>query len=323
MTDWQPSATFAVMQSRAQLMQSIRDFFTQRAVLEVETPMLAHAGVTDPHLVNAVTRLSGPGLPKPTDFYLQTSPEYAMKRLLAAGSGSIFQIARVVRDDEIGRYHNPEFSMLEWYRVDFNEHQLMDEMDALLQLTLQCGLASRISYQQLFIQHLGLDPLTEQGLCELETCLRDHGLGNIVDQTSDTDTWLQLAMSHLIEPHIGIENPCFVYDFPASQAALAQISTADPRVARRFEVYFRGIELANGFYELTDSAQQEQRFEVDNQARLALGKTVAPADRRLLAALASGLPACAGVALGLDRLLMLKLGARHINEVLAFPTLSA
>lgn len=323
MTDWKPSASFAVMQHRAQLMQRIRDFFAKRNVLEVETPLLARAGVTDPHLANAMTTLSGPGLPEPTEFYLQTSPEYAMKRLLAAGSGSIFQIARVVRDDEIGRYHNPEFSLLEWYRVGFDEHQLMAEVDALMQLTLRCPAATRISYQQLFLKHLDVDPLTSEGLAQLKRYLGEHNLGNIVDQTSDTDIWLHLAMSHIIEPQIGSDAPCFVYDFPASQAALAQLSAQDPRVARRFELYYRGMELANGFYELTDEAAQAERFAADNRARDALGKARAPIDNRLLAALNNGLPECAGVALGLDRLLMLQLNATHIDEVLAFPTLSA
>jgi lysyl-tRNA synthetase class 2 len=323
MTEWKPSASFAAMRSRADLMQSVRDFFAQRAVLEVETPLLARAGVTDPHLTNAVTRLQGPGMAEATDFYLQTSPEYAMKRLLAAGSGSIFQIARVVRDDEMGRHHNPEFTLLEWYREGFDEHQLMDEVDAFMQQMLQCETADRISYQQLFMNYLKVDPLTREGLAQLETQLRAHNLGNIVDQITDTDTWLQLAMSHLIEPRIGIERPCFVYNFPASQAALARVSVEDPRVARRFELYFGGVELANGFYELTDAAAQAQRFDADNQARELLGKPRSPADTRLLAALGSGMPACAGVALGLDRLLMLKTGASHIDEVLAFPIHSA
>src|SRR5690554_2963780 len=312
--DWQPSISMPRLRQRADVLTSIRSFFAERHVMEVETPLLANAGVTDPHLSNAVTHLNTCGA-ELTPFYLQTSPEYAMKRLLAAGSGCIYQMAKVVRDDEIGRFHNPEFTMLEWYRVGFTDFDLMSEVDSLLQLVLGTEPAEFVSYQQLFINHTGCDPLTPQGLQHLKAWLVDKSIGDWVASESNMNTLLQLAISHFIEPMLGQTRPTFVYNFPASQAALARLDDKDARVARRFEVYIKGIELANGFYELTDPAQQAERFELDNLQRRELGRPPAVIDQRLLAALQQGLPECSGVALGVDRLLMLKLGASHIKEV--------
>lgn len=312
---WQPGLSPQRLRDRATVMASIRSFFAARRVLEVETPLLASAGVTDPHLTNATTTLNGQGS---SLFYLQTSPEYAMKRLLAAGSGCIFQLARVVRDDEVGRFHNPEFTMLEWYRVGFDEHQLMDEVDQLLQELLQCAEAERLTYQQAFLRYLKLDPLTDVGLTQLRSWLVNQDIGDWIAEEPDTDILLHLAMSHYIEPELGQEKPCFIYNFPASQAALAQIDSKDQRVARRFEVYFKGIELANGFYELTDADAQAARFDADNHQRELMGRPPAVVDTRLLGALRAGLPDCAGVALGVDRLLMLKWKAKHIDEVQSF-----
>ena len=315
--DWQPSISMPRLKQRAEVLASIRRFFAERDVTEVETPLLANAGVTDPHLSNAVTHLNA-FESKLTPFYLQTSPEYAMKRLLAAGSGCIYQMAKVVRDDEIGRYHNPEFTMLEWYRVGFTDSDLMAEVDGLLQLVLGTKPAEFVSYQQLFIEHTGCDPLTQEGLEQLKIWLIGKSIGDWVAHETNMDTLLQLAISHFIEPALGQQRPIFVYNFPASQAALARLDEADPRVARRFEVYVKGIEIANGFYELTDADQQAQRFELDNLQRRQLGRPPAAIDYRLLAALQQGLPECSGVALGIDRLLMLKFGVNHIKEVLSF-----
>ena len=315
--DWQPSISILRLKQRAEVLATIRNFFAERDVTEVETPLLANAGVTDPHLSNAVTHLNAFGS-KLIPFYLQTSPEYAMKRLLAAGSGCIYQMAKVVRDDEIGRFHNPEFTMLEWYRVGFTDNDLMAEVDSLLQLVLGTEPARFVSYQQLFIEHTHCDPLTSEGLQQLKIWLIEKSLGDWVANETNMDTLLQLAISHFIEPSLGHERPTFVYNFPASQAALARLDEDDPRVARRFEVYVAGIELANGFYELTDADQQAQRFARDNMQRRAQGRPPAVIDHRLLAALQEGVPECSGVALGVDRLLMLKLGVRHIKEVLSF-----
>lgn len=314
--DWRPGASIQMLRKRAALLADIRTFFAERDVLEVETPLLARAGVTDPHLLNATTSLHGPDGRQV--WYLQTSPEYAMKRLLAAGSGCIFQIARVVRDDETGRYHNPEFTMLEWYRVGFDEHQLMDEIEQLLGQLLQTRPAQRLTYQQTFLQATGVDPLAEDGTEMLRQWLLARNPGDWVAHESDPDVLMQLAMSHYIEPSFEPDTPTFIYDFPASQAALADLHPTNPKVARRFELYLGGIELANGFYELRDAAIQACRFAADNKQREQNGTPSAPVDQFLLDALQHGLPQCAGVALGIDRLLMVASGADHISAVQAF-----
>ncbi|RUO19041.1 elongation factor P lysine(34) lysyltransferase [Aliidiomarina iranensis] len=321
--EWRPTAGWQAIKERAEMQQCIRAFFAKRDVLEVETPILARAGVTDVHLHNAVTRLQGPGMPQPQNFYLQTSPEYAMKRLLAAGSGPIFQICKVVRDDEISRRHNPEFSMLEWYRPGFDDYALMAELNLLIQQVLGCESAECLTYQQAFIQTLNIDPLDIAAKPNLLSILQKQGFADAVSESDSLDTLLQLAMSVLIEPVIGQQRPCFVSHFPASQAALARISKQDMRVSHRFELFYKGLELANGFWELADAEQQRQRFRDDNRQRKAMGLPVQPIDEHLLAALASGLPDCSGVAVGLDRLLMLRVGATDIAEVLTFPVGSA
>jgi lysyl-tRNA synthetase class 2 len=315
---WQPSASMTCLKQRADLIDVIRLFFKEREVLEVETPTLSQATVTDVHLQTFKSHFVGPGYASGQDVYLMTSPEFHMKRLLAAGSGSIFQIAKVFRNEESGRYHNPEFSMLEWYRIGFDHHDLMDEMDDLLQLILTCPKAERITYQQAFQQVLSICPL-EASLEALRDCAISRGFGDVADKETHRDTLLQLLFSMVIEPQIGQHAPAFVYHFPASQAALAKINDKDNRVADRFEVYFKGIELANGFHELDDVNEQQRRFERDNSLRQTMGLTPQPIDEHLLAALSSGLPLCAGVALGIDRLIMLALGVDSIEHVISFP----
>lgn len=250
--------------------------------------------------------------------YLQTSPEYAMKRLLCAGSGPIFQICKAYRNEEAGRNHNPEFTMLEWYRPGFDHFQLMAEMDELLTLVLDCPSADKITYQHAFEQHLGFDPL-DISLSELKALAGKHGYGDIALDEHNGDNLLNLLFSQHVESKIAQDRPCFVYDFPASQAALARVSPADLRVAERFELYFKGFELANGFHELSDAGEQRRRFEQDNRKRETAELPVIAIDENLLAALESGLPDCAGVALGIDRLLMLALQKQDIAEVMAFP----
>jgi lysyl-tRNA synthetase class 2 len=306
------------LKKRSAIIARIRQFFAERAVWEVDTPALSQAAVTDVHLHSFSTSLVGPGFAKGLPLYLMTSPEFHMKRLLAAGSGAIYQISKAFRNEEAGRYHNPEFTMLEWYRPDFDHHQLMDEMDALLQAVLKCQGATRMSYQAAFQSCTGLCPLRAD-IDQLRALAATQGLADITEDETDKDTLLQLLFSVMVEPNIGQQAPAFVYDFPASQAALAKISEADPRVAHRFEVYFQGIELANGFYELQDAQEQRRRFEADNAMRVARGLRPQPIDQHLLAALDAGLPDCAGVALGIDRLVMLALGCDHIDAVTAFP----
>lgn len=311
MTPWQPTASLDALKTRAMLIRRIREFFHARDVLEVETPNLCHTSVTDPY-IESISALVRPG----QTAYLQTSPEYAMKRLLAAGAGSIYQITKAYRQEELGRYHNPEFTMLEWYRLGFDHHQLMDEMDALLQHVTGCNPAMRVTYQALFESTLGFNPHTVS-LPELKTLALKHGV-NFHGELNDRDGWLQLLLTHCIEPLLGQGAPTFIYDFPASQASLARLQKTNPPVASRFEVYWKGIELANGFHELQSASEQAARFEVNNQQREHLGLKPLPIDQHLLAALEHGLPDCAGVALGIDRLIMLALNKTRLSEVMAF-----
>lgn len=319
---WQPSAPIANLLKRAAILAEIRRFFADRGVLEVETPAMSQATVTDLHLVPFQTRFVGPGVPDGLTLYMMTSPEYHMKRLLAAGSGPIYQLCRSFRNEEAGRYHNPEFTMLEWYRPHFDMYRLMNEVDDLLQQVLDCSSAETLSYQQAFQRHLAIDPLSAEK-AQLREAAAKLDLSNIADTEEDRDTLLQLLFTVGVEPYIGQDKPAFVYHFPASQAALAEISTEDHRVAERFEVYFKGIELANGFRELTDGNEQRQRFEQENRKRVARGLTAQPIDNNLLDALQKGMPECAGVAVGVDRLVMLALGAEKLSDVIAFPVVRA
>lgn len=319
---WQPSAPVANLLKRAAILAEIRCFFADRGVLEVETPAMSQATVTDIHLVPFDTRFVGPGAADGMTLYLMTSPEYHMKRLLAAGSGPIYQMGRSFRNEEAGIHHNPEFTMLEWYRPRYDMYRLMNEVDDLLQQVLDCDTAETLSYQQAFTRHLGVDPLSADKT-ELREVAAKLDLSNIADTEEDRDTLLQLLFTMGVEPHIGRDKPTFVYHFPATQASLAEISTEDHRVAERFEVYYKGIELANGFRELTDSREQRQRFEQDNRKRAARGLPQHPIDNNLLDALEHGMPECSGVALGVDRLIMIALGASSLSEVLAFPVTRA
>ncbi len=306
---WQPSAPLANLRRRAAIVARIRAYFAAHGVLEVETPQLCPATVTDPHLHSICV---------PTYGYLQTSPEYAMKRLLAAGSGSIYQIARVFRADEVGWRHNPEFTMLEWYRVGLTPERLIDDVAAIARIALGETACVCHRYRDLFRAHLDLDPLT-CSIDTLRTAARQHI--DIAFDDADRDTWLELLMSHVIEPKLGSDALCFVVDYPPSQAALARlrIDADGQAVASRFELYHRGVELANGYHELLDAGEQRERFAADLREREALGLPAIPVDHKLLAALEYGLPDCSGVALGLDRLVMLAMGADSLHEVMAFP----
>ena len=316
--EWQPSADFATLRARANVLANIREFFRARNVLEVDTPAMSYAAVTDIHLHTFQTELLNPGEASGDKLYLQTSPEFHMKRLLAAGSGCIYQMSKSFRNEEAGRFHNPEFTMLEWYRIDFDHFQLMDEMAELLKSVLQCGNEQRFTYQAAFQQFLQLDPLTAT-MAALKEAAKPLGVYDVLADETDRDTVLQLLFCVGVETKIGHDVPCFIYDFPASQAALARISPKDDRVAERFEVYFKGIELANGFHELSDAQEQLRRFQADNTKRQDMGLAQQPIDMHLIKALEAGFPDCAGVALGIDRLVMLATSSASLSEVVAFP----
>jgi len=314
---WRPSASIEVLRERALVLQKIRQFFAQREVLEVDTPVLSHASVTDAHLHSFCTQFTHPFSPQASTLYLQTSPEFAMKRLLCAGSGAIYQICKSFRNEEAGRFHNPEFTMLEWYRPGFDHLQLMTEIDELIQMVVGCDSAERVTYQDVFKQYLGYCPLTAT-LTDIKTLASQYGYADIAANENEKDTLLMLLFSQHVEPKIGQDRPCFVMNFPASQAALARINPTNPLVAERFELYFKGIELANGFHELTDGPEQLRRFEQDNVKRQHMGLEIMPIDHNFIAAIDYGLPACAGVAVGIDRLLMLALNYSEIDQVIAF-----
>ncbi|WP_314184860.1 elongation factor P--(R)-beta-lysine ligase [Aggregatibacter kilianii] len=312
---WQPTASVKNLLTRAKLLAEIRRFFTDRGLLEVETPVLSEFGVTDVHLATFSTEFISPFGEQSKTLWLSTSPEYHMKRLLAAGSGPIFQIGKVFRNEEAGNRHNPEFTMLEWYRPHFDMYRLINEVDDLLQQILECPPAESMSYQFAFQQYVGLDPLSAD-LSELAEKAKKHQL--IGAENENRDTLLQFLFSTVVEPQIGQEAPVVVYHFPASQAALAQISSEDLRVAERFEFYYKGLELANGFHELSDAREQLRRFQQDNLQREKMGLPVRAIDTRLLAALQAGIPNCSGVALGVDRLLMIAMATESIKDVISF-----
>ena len=294
------------------MLRAAREYFAATRALEVETPIVSAAAVTDVHLTSATAHVCGKRR------FLQTSPEYAMKRLLAAGCGDIWQVSRVFRDGEEGRWHNPEFTLLEWYRVGIDHHALMADVERLLGTMLpNSGFerAERLSYREAMQLHAGVDAFDDPtGV--LIARLEAAGIEVPASVRADRDACLDLTMSTIVGPHLGNGRLCFIYDYPASQAALARIRGA---VASRFEAYLDGIELANGFHELGDAGEQRRRFEADLAERARRGLPAVPIDERFLAALEHGLPDCSGVALGFDRLVMCASGARDIRDVLAFP----
>ncbi|MGY4675417.1 elongation factor P--(R)-beta-lysine ligase [Ursidibacter arcticus] len=313
--DWKPSAPIQNLLKRSKIMGEIRQFFTERGVLEVETPAMSEFSVTDVHLSTFNTQFLSPFASQAKTLHLITSPEYHMKRLLASGSGAIFQICRVFRNEESGKRHNPEFTMLEWYRPHFDMYRLINEVDDLLQQILDCEPAESFSYQFVFQTYVGLDPLSASK-AQLIAKAKEYGLQ--CDENEQRDILLQFLFSEVVEANIGKERPTAVYHFPATQAALAQISTEDHRVAERFEFYYKGLELANGFHELSDAKEQIRRFELDNLQRNEMGLPPQQLDHRFLNALKAGIPNCSGVALGVDRLLMIAMNAERIDEVMAF-----
>jgi lysyl-tRNA synthetase class 2 len=320
---WQPSASFDTLAQRALLLGTTRDFFRQRGLLEVETPALVAHAVSDPHLANIPTRLADG-----RKLWLHTSPEYHMKRLLAAGAPNIWQLGKVFRDGEAGRCHEPEFTLLEWYRHDCTLRTLATESCELI--TTLAAIVGRhlaapvyLSYRELFLSAVGVDPLSADAVT-LRNCAReimgtrlDAGLENRLGD--EIDAWLDLLMSHAVTAQLATTELAVVSGYPASQAALARIDPADSRIAERFEIFCAGLEVANGYRELCDAGEQARRFSTDQATRARLGRPDIVHDSGLLAALEAGLPDCAGVALGFDRVLMFLLDLPDIQSGLSFP----
>ncbi|MEO8742312.1 MAG: EF-P lysine aminoacylase EpmA [Lysobacteraceae bacterium] len=317
--NWQPSAGIAALRLRANLYALIRQFFSARAVLEVETPILSQAGNTDQHIESFRTHFSGHVDAGSAERWLRTSPEYPLKRLLAAGIGDCYELGRVFRNGEAGHQHNPEFTMLEWYRVGWNHRRLMQETAELVRTALAMVDRSvrvrEVTYRDLFIETIGIDPLA----CD-EAVLREGLTGFEIDPVSLLrDDWLDLLLTHRIQSTFACDELLMVYDYPASQCALARIRNDDPPVAERFELYLGSVELANGYHELTDATEQRGRFERDHSSRMQCRNALPSIDERLLAALQHGLPDCAGVALGVDRLLSAMLETSAIAATITFP----
>ena len=318
--DWRPTATPEALRRRAAMLAELRAFFAERGVLEVETPLLSAETTLDLHLEPLISRVDAPGIER-RRMYLQTSPELAMKRLLAAGSGSIYQVCKAFRGGERGRWHNPEFTILEWYRVGWDVHRLMREVAALIETLLagsrRLGPAVYASYADLLRRHAAIDPYD----ASTETLRQAvENASSPVDTTGlDRDDLLSRLFGERVEPLFPPDRVTIVFDYPASQAAMARINASDPRTAERFEAYVGSIELANGYGELVDPQEQRERLETDRVRRRELGRPLPPIPHRFLAALETGLPDCAGVALGLDRLLGLELDANGIVELISLP----
>ena len=324
MSDRQPSSSFDALRLRARLNAEVRAFFAARGVLEVETPILSQAGNTDPNIASFALEFSGRTDGAPRTRWLRTSPEYPLKRLLGAGLGDCYELGRVFRDGEAGGRHNPEFTMLEWYRLGWDHARLAREtvelVHAALALVGRSAEVDTVTYRDLYQRELGIDPMTAT-----DEALRD-ALGDIAIDPAGLlrDDWLDLLMTHRVQPRLSPDTILVVHDYPASQCALARIrqpapaKAGDPPVAERFELYLGPLELANGYHELTDADEQRARFERDLELRRARGATMPAIDERLLDALSKGMPDCAGVALGVDRLMMAMLGTTAIADVLAF-----
>lgn len=323
--NWRPAADWQALALRARLLACARDFFRQRDVTEVQTPALQRHAATDPHLASVPVQLAASHR-EPA--FLHTSPEFAMKRLLAAGSPDIYQVGPVFRDGEVGRHHQPEFTMIEWYRRGFGLAQMQSEtceLIATLAAAVGKTLASPVTlgYQQLFRSAVGIDPFTattEQLRNQAELLLGSATIGALGDRLGQSrPAWLDLLQSHAVSTQLAGNELVVVHGFPACQAALARLDPADARAALRFEVFYRGVELANGYDELTDVVEFRRRAQRDCEQRRHLGLPEVTMDPRLEAALAHGLPRCCGVALGFDRTLMCLLGASSIEEVMSFP----
>jgi lysyl-tRNA synthetase class 2 len=316
--DFLPTASWPALRLRDTLLRKLRSFFHARDFIEVNTPLLSADVVVDRHLEPFGLDVPA-GSPAQRRMWLQTSPEFAMKRLMAAGGQAIFQVTRAFRQEEQGPLHNPEFTMVEWYRRGDGLAEGMRLLGELGDALLGRGEAETITYQAAFECYAGIDPHLAEADALTESARR-HGVAVPRSLSSDDrDGWLDLLLVELVQPHLGRQRPVIVYDYPASQAALARVRPGPPEVAERFELYVDGIELANGYHELVDADVLRRRNRENNRLRAACGKPELPAESRLLAAMEAGLPPCAGVAMGFDRVVMLAAGAKDLSAVMPFP----
>ncbi|WP_233993173.1 EF-P lysine aminoacylase EpmA [Thiomicrorhabdus sp. Milos-T2] len=309
------------LQKRSNFLKQVRAFFYARSVLEVDTPILSQAATPDVHLQSLKTNIQVPGIKALQTYYLHTSPEYPMKRLLCEGSGDIFYLGKVFRDGDLSPRHQVEFTMLEWYRLDFNMMNLVDEVIELIQHVMpELTHVEILSYRQMFAKYAEIDNVFQANSKIYQACLNKHHIPEIVGvEDTDTSLWEQLVLTEVIEPQLGREGISVVHSFPAKDAALANISEKNPLVAERFEVFVKGMELANGYYELTDSQLYRQRFNESLEQRKQFDLPTVPLDENLLTQLQKpGLPECSGVALGIDRLFALQQGFENIQQGIAF-----
>lgn len=321
LSDWRPTCSVEHLRLRAQVLAEIRGFFAERSVLEVETPLLSHGIGTDPQLEFFTTEYCL--APQKQTLFLQTSPEFAMKRLLAAGSGSIYQITKAFRNGESGRFHNPEFTLLEWYHVGFKLPELMDECADLIALLFDHRKplmeTQRFRYQEIFQRYTGLNPL-EFSYRQYCAYALDNQLPEAISICGyDHAIWLDFIFSHKVQPFLGQNAVCMVYGYPVCQSSLARINEHNPQITDRVELFINGVELGNGYFELTNAKEQGERFDQELEFRRQRNLPVSVKDERLVAALQAGLPQCSGMAIGLDRLLMLLSDSATIDDVLGFP----
>lgn len=317
---WRPTASVQSLSARSQIVWSVREFFHRQGFLEVHTPILSHDTVIDRHIDPVRVRAQELACPQAgtSDFYLQTSPEFGMKRLIAAGMTAIYQIAPVFRSGERGMHHNPEFTMLEWYRVGDSFSTAIAFLQNLVCHVLGINSCERMTYRDAFARFANCQPIGAK-VPELRSAAAKASLAVGSEFSDEPDEWLNLIFSACVQPKLGLERPVIITHYPASQSALARISSEDPQTAERFELFARGIELANGYHELLDAAELQRRNSQLLQQRTRDGKPPLPSASRLLDAMQAGLPACCGCALGIDRLIMVATGQHSINDVIAFP----
>lgn len=318
--NWKPTSSIEDLIKRSKIITNIRLFFSEKNIMEVETPMLSQSTTTDINLIPFKTNYfisNSNNNVRKIKLWLITSPEYHMKRLLAAGSGSIYQICRSFRNQEYGRYHNPEFTMLEWYEISCSMKKFIKKIDSFFQKVLNFKKSDKISYQKIFIKFLKIDPLSTN-LSELRQCCKKFKLENLIYLENDLNKLIEILFTLKIQPFLGKEKPLFVYHFPVEQALLAAKNIEDNRISERFEIFFKGIELGNGFYELTDYNEQKKRFMKENKEILSMNLPKRKIDDYFLNAINYGLPNCSGIAIGLDRLIMIALNKKSLDQVISF-----